>query len=121
MTWSRSTSPSSMTGSSASSSSNSSDSGFSLMRDSSLQELDGANLNQRERDCNVVIGVCEALPFWEQRCHPSMDQLVELEDRQQHGEHDPHDEKSHEDNQQRTEEAHQCGQQAVELAFLADG
>src|SRR5215468_1992765 len=53
-----------MTGSSASSSSNSSDSGFSLMRDGSLQELDGANLNQPRRDCNVIGAVCEMRPFF---------------------------------------------------------
>src|SRR6516164_7213776 len=113
MTWSRSTSPSSMTGSSAPSSSNSSDSGFSLMRDGSLQELDGANLNQPRRDCNVIGAVCEMRPFfwalpWRTR---SVDQLVDLEDRQQHREHDAHDEQPHADDEHRPEQAHERRQQ----------
>src|SRR5204862_4283261 len=111
----------SATGSSASSSSNSSDSGFSLMRDG-LRELDGANLKQSTRQlqrcpCSLSTGAA----FGPRTAAPaSVDQLVHLEDGQQHCKNDAHDEQAHDDDQQRTQQPHQGGQQPVELTFLAD-
>src|SRR5579863_1800668 len=102
MTWSRSTSPlSSTTGSSSSSFSNSSDSDFSLMRDTGVLR-NGAKLKSDS--------VTTAIP-------DSVNQVIQLKDRQQHGKNDAHHKKAHEHDEQGPQEAHHGRQDAIELPF----
>ncbi len=49
-----------------------------------------------------------------------MDELVELEDRQEHCKNDAHDEEAHRHDHERAEEADERGKQTIELALLAD-
>src|ERR1700733_291365 len=104
VTWSRSTAESPTSGSSGSSSSNSSDSGFSLMRDT-VSGKDGAKVNQIGR---------------RPQRSSSLDQVVHLEDRQQHREYNGHHEAAHAHNQHWAEQSHHTRQKAVQLAFLRD-
>src|SRR5882757_1490297 len=104
VTWSRSISESPTSGSSASSSSNSSDSGFSLMRDT-VSGKDGAKLKQIDR---------------RPQRFSSLDEVVHLEDGQQHRENDAHHETTHAHDEHGAQQSHHARQKPVQLAFLGD-
>src|SRR2546429_6456571 len=126
MAWSKSTSPPSLTGSSGSSSSNSSDSGFSLIcaggpAGIGRPELKSDRMTTAMLRARFVNRACLAghPPQWI-RTHVSVDQVVHLEDGQQHCKNDAHDKQAHEDDEHRTQEPHERRQDRVELTFLAD-
>src|SRR5579871_3997946 len=105
VTWSRSTSESPTSGSSDSSSSNSSDSGFSLMRDT-VSGKDGAKLKQTPAGRNGL------------STGSLLDQVVHLEDGQQHRKDDGHHKSPHAHDQHGAEQADHAGEQPIQLAFL---
>ena len=82
------------------------------------QELDGANLNQTPGNCNLALAIsvnryrsggAAAAAGRSGGAQTSVDQVVHLEDRQQHCKNDAHDEQAHKHNEQRAEQAHHGG------------
>src|SRR5437762_9690651 len=123
MTWSRSTSPPSLTGSSSSSSSISSDSGFSLICAGGPAGIGRPELKSDRMTTAMLrarfVNRCQFArhtPHWI-RTHVSVDQVVHLEDGQQHCKNDAHDEQAHEDDEHRTQEPHERRQDRVELTL----
>src|ERR1700682_3810663 len=115
MMWSTSTSSPPGATSSASSSSNSSDSGFSLM----LLKL--AVLIDPTRAVYKRKGGPGAIPRRKERTlahSPLLDEVVELKNRQQEGNHDEHDDCAHEDDHEWPQKIGHGREQAVHLAFL---
>src|SRR5205807_7813472 len=103
MTWSRSTSPPSLTGSSGSSSSNSSDSGFSLICAGGPAGIGRPELKSDRMTTAMLrarfVNRCRFArhtPQWI-RTHVSVDQVVHLEGGQQDCKNDAHDEQAQAD------------------------